>query len=515
MSASEERTTAPEPLPKRLAWLAVVALAVLVPVATSNFTALGFRLPFAYDQTSLPKWALVLVLTWGGMLAWTLGSLRTPQGWRLPKGWMPLAGLLAWMTLTTATSIAPAQALFGWYTRYEGLVTYLTYAALFVLVIEALPPSKWVVLARAMACTGGVLSLYGLAQYAGLDPTDWLAVTFETNRAFATFGNPDFFASYLIFPMAMAAALVFGETDRRYRIGAGAAFVLCLLAQVAGLSRGGWIGSAIALGLVAFGLSRKGVRVWRWVAVAVAVIVVAALVLSLVSPFNPLSRLATLAQGGETALSGRLDIWSAGWQAFTDRPVFGSGLSTFRDATVAYAVAGPDGVPDDAHNYPLQLLVTTGVPGLVLFTLFAGVVLVASAPHAFGRKSGDVRALCYLAAWAGVVGYLVSLLAGISLPGTSVLLWIGFGVLAAPLSEPKGVVAPAVRWTMVAATAIVCVVTAVLLVRALYADWAFLQARDAARRGGDRVGFARLAVRLNSLPERYQLELKAAEAQVK
>jgi len=53
--------------------------------------------------------------------------------------------------------------------------------------------------------------------------------------------------------------------------------------------------------------------------------------------------------------------------------------------------------------------------------------------------------------------------------------------------------------------------SAVTARRALAADALFLRARTAAREGGDRFSPLTAALRLNPIPERYQIELIAAQ----
>lgn len=488
----------------------------VVPLLTSNLTAVGlFALPFTYDQTELPKAIAVLSLTWLGLL---LAVVSTgPAGHlRRPAALLPLAGFLLVALLSAVFSVSPAHAFLGSYGRYGGWLTLATYATMYVYAVQVLGPSRWRIMARAAVYTGGVVSLYGLLQVAGIDPTDWLAVPFA-ERSFSTYGNPDFLGAYLVFPIGLGLALTLAEKDTRWRTLAAAATLLCLLCSVTTLARSGWIGAIVTVAIVLVGSRRTGAPVKRiFVGLLVATVAVSA-VMVLTSPVNPMSRVVTLIGLSDPGVTGRMVIWRAGMQAFADRPILGSGPDTFFYAAEPYLHEHVERI-DRAHNYPLQMLVTTGfMGGLLLFT-FMVTVLIRSAPHAFrgvreyDADPGRTRAFIYLGVWAAVVGFLAALLAGISLPGVSVFLWMSLGVLAYPLSSRTLLLQGVPR---VAATSVLVLVLAsagYLSARALAADAVFLDARVAARSGGDYAGLMREAVRLNPIPERYQRELEIAES---
>jgi O-antigen ligase len=90
-------------------------------------------------------------------------------------------------------------------------------------------------------------------------------------------------------------------------------------------------------------------------------------------PAGSLDRLATIPEqvaGGD--LNDRLNIWTAGWQAFTHAPWFGSGAGTFTSA--AGLAAG-----DTAHNTLMAVLVTGGMAGTaILLAILAYVTWTTS-----------------------------------------------------------------------------------------------------------------------------------------
>lgn len=96
-------------------------------------------------------------------------------------------------------------------------------------------------------------------------------------------------------------------------------------------------------------------------------LIAAVVVLIVIAPQGQLSRIATVtsvpqlgSKGG--ALTDRWEIWVQSRDAFAQRPIFGSGLDTHREAVA---------IGREAHNTYISVLVETGLVG---FVLFAGVL---------------------------------------------------------------------------------------------------------------------------------------------
>jgi O-antigen ligase len=122
-------------------------------------------------------------------------------------------------------------------------------------------------------------------------------------------------------------------------------------------------------------------------------------------------------------LGGRGDIWAAGWVAFRERPILGSGTSTYRVATTPLVRRDLPG-----HNMVLTLLVDQGLVGLSLFL----VLLAACAWSIAHLPSQDRRTWVVL-----MLGWLVMAMAH-DTHGDKVT-WVMFGLLAAQRSlRPEG-----------------------------------------------------------------------------
>src|SRR5690606_28998399 len=106
-------------------------------------------------------------------------------------------------------------------------------------------------LARSLFWSSVLVSIFGIVQYLGADFSGWRPVGFEANRAFSTFGNPDFLGGFLIFSVSVALGLALLEQRIVWRLVYWVGFGLNGVALVVTFARGAWIGGLIALVLVA------------------------------------------------------------------------------------------------------------------------------------------------------------------------------------------------------------------------------------------------------------------------
>lgn len=203
----------------RTARLCLHLLVVLVPLATSDLRWTGlWDAPFTADQHDLVKVffmrALVLVAAGGWVWhAFTRGIRLRTTG----VEWV-LAAFLGWVFLATIFSAHVPTAVLGKIGRYEGLLSLAAYGLLFFLTVQLVTTAAHRrALAVTLFLTGVVVSAYGILQYLGFDVVERGPLPFEANQAFATMGNPNLLAGYLLFPLTIGPVLALSETrsDRR------------------------------------------------------------------------------------------------------------------------------------------------------------------------------------------------------------------------------------------------------------------------------------------------------------
>ncbi|MDQ7841226.1 MAG: O-antigen ligase family protein [bacterium] len=225
--------------------------------------------------------------------------------------------------------------------------------------------------------------------------------------------------------LAIAAVLLLGlsldgSRFRRLLCLAGLSVVTAGLALT--WSRGAWL--AAAMGVVV--LIARTERRLLWPGLLVAALVMVAAIPALGPRWEwHADRIQeiTVADGPFS----RIPIWRLVPRMVADRPLLGTGLSTFQFVYERYR-QGTAAVPNAplAHNLFLQAIAETGVVGLValLFFLAAGVLAVARW-HTRGPPGSEQRRLS-----ATVLAALVALLAHQMVDGTVLRIHISVGLFA-------------------------------------------------------------------------------------
>jgi len=206
---------------------------------------------------------------------------------------------------------------------------------------------------------------------------------------FAAYGqDPNDMARFLDLAFPLAALLF--ECDRRWPVRLlGLGYLpIGLIAVLLTASREGFLAALIALAGSGVILAHHHPR--RVLAAVFALPPVAA-GLWFAIPAGTLDRLGTIPEQLRSGdLNQRLNIWSAGWRAFTHAPLFGSGVGAF--------VTAADLAPiDTAHNTALSLVVSGGLVALTLFSLLAALAAFSAI-----RGQGPLRValLTALLVWA-------------------------------------------------------------------------------------------------------------------
>jgi len=184
---------------------------------------------------------------------------------------------------------------------------------------------------------------------------------------FAAYGqDPNEVARFLDLGFPLAALLVNCERRWQARLMAMGFLPVGLIAVLLTASRSGLLAALVALFGSALMLARGQAR---RVAAGLFALPPFLLALWLIIPSATLDRLATIPEqlkGGD--LNQRLNIWSAGWRAFTQAPLLGSGAGTFVSAAHMAPI-------DTAHNTALSILVGGGLCGLFLASLLFALVM--------------------------------------------------------------------------------------------------------------------------------------------
>ncbi len=349
------------------------------------------------------------------------------------------------IAVSSILSPAPALAWWGSGVRRFGALTEIALPCLMVIVAAlAADPARFGRIVTAAVLGSVAPTLYGMAQWLGVDPLNLDARLFE--RPSGTFGNPLWLSGYLVavMPLSVGYAATSSEPLRRR---AGAMLVgLQAIAVVAARSRGPILAVSVAAAVVgAAMLATTGRRrAASAVAVTIAVAAAAAVIMSsLWATPGPGAGASAVRDDdrGRATIVVRALLWRAagtGVSAGAWRAVFGSGPESMPRVLTAYAAVSdasleaPNEIPDRAHNDTLDRAVMFGAAGLStrLVTLYVALGAAFAALGLLQRSEWPRFAL----GAAGVT--VVAVAAG----------WLLGGAWTLAISAPAAVIAFACGW---------------------------------------------------------------------
>ena len=356
----------------------------------------------------ISRTGLALVVTACGAL-WLLWALITPP--------TRLSSINCWLLLylgiaLLATGFSPVPI-----AAAKGLIKLLSYLGVYALLSHLLHqrPIWWDRLVAALL-SGGLLSsvlalrqLYGpTAELAGwADPN---SVADGTIRIYGPLGNPNLLAGYLVplLPLAFVALLRWGSWGQR--LFAGSTLVLAAASTLFSYSRGGWLGMLAALGAVVLLVLLRSIRhwppLWRRILPLALLVVAVALLAIAATQVDPIrTRIASLVAGrGDSSNNFRINVWMASLAMVQDRPWIGIGPGNAAFNSIYPLYQQPRFNALSAYSVPLEILVETGVPGLIAT---AGLAWSSLQQGLAGLRSEEQLALPRLACLAAIAGLLV------------------------------------------------------------------------------------------------------------
>lgn len=261
----------------------------------------------------------------------------------------------------------------------DDFIRYLIYMAVSVIIIREFNLKAINFLTKMLLGAVSVVLFYGLVQYAsthflpGADPFKW-AGAFE-KRIFSTYGNPNFFANYILLMLFIIISQYF-KTRKVWLLVLAAADLFCLYATE---TKGSWVGLAItsmfAIPLYGFFFHRnyynKNKRLVNTVAIGVLAVLMAVV--------------GIFAYKRMQSVSFRVYTWLSTWEMIETKPVLGNGVGSFkviypsfRRPQIFHIEGKHNTETDHAENEYLEQWFDNGIIGfglflwLVIFTFYVG-----------------------------------------------------------------------------------------------------------------------------------------------
>ncbi len=331
--------------------------------------------------------------------------------WLVSKTYRPRRSiiLLALSVFTFMILIAdlhgvyPFKSIWSNYERMDGWVTLIHLLAYVIVAVSVMRTErlwKWL-----MWTTLGVsvyLSVYGLLQIVGITALGQGGASGLTARLDATFGNPIYFAVYMLFHVFIAAMLwaqAWVDRAAGKRMGISLTYGAIILADTYMLlatgTRGtmiGLIGGAFLTAILVLVQANKSKTAWRAAVTGLVTLAVLAGFFFIVKDeawvkkIGFMQRLATISAHDTTA-KARFYNWGMAWKGVQERPLLGWGQENYAIVFDKYydpRMHGQEPWFDRVHNIIFDWLVAGGFLGLISYlSVFAATIWVLWRSGAF------------------------------------------------------------------------------------------------------------------------------------
>jgi len=410
-------------------WLGDLAILIVLGVTPLFF---NYFYPTSIDLSKIvifKVFALLLLFS----VAWRLVKYKISFFDGVWKSLMPFSLLFIFLILSLFFSVDVATSWFGSYTRQEGLISWLFYGLWTLLLIIHLTSDEKIsklikieFFLKVISISGLLVSLYAISQLVGLDFISWSEPASVTGRAVSSFGQPNYLACWLVIVLPLVAYLISVSKNKITRASWSGVFIIELLALFATGSRAVLFIFILVsvIWLLWFSYQKNLLNRKKLIIIISAGAIILALFLTFLALSNK-SRFIELTNFKQGSAAVRLDLWQNGIKAFTKKPILGYGLENQGEAYVGYykvddaLFARPNSYSDRAHNLILDILLTSGIVGLLVFAYFIYWVFINLIKT---LKDEKYRHLATFLIWALTV-YLVSLLFNFSVTVTNIYFW--------------------------------------------------------------------------------------------
>lgn len=329
--------------------------------------------PYPY---SLPRWVFITLLCCIWSITLLIDGARKKIDLHLSiLDWALIAFVLI-VGLTTITSTNSTQSLWGSLERSFAFSLWPSLlVAFFGLKVALQKPNNRFFLLRFFTLTIFVASLWGMLQKF----VPGFSQTFSGSRIGGTLGNAIFFGSYLTLSTGILALKL--TEEKKYSawwLFTCTTSVLAVITVLLTQTRGPLLGLCVGIFFALTAYLYKVADRKRMILLGAAAIILAAVIAGVIAYKKNLIT--------QTTITTRILNWNIAWNGFKDKPLFGWGPENYNRAAdknfipslTNYSIAETHA--DKPHNYFLEILVTSGIVGLIAYFF-----LLAAAAHTLLR----------------------------------------------------------------------------------------------------------------------------------
>lgn len=315
--------------------------------------------------------------------------------------------------------------------RYEGLLMVSTYVLIYLCAKKYFKYENLNIFLNIMFYVLLVIGILGILQMYLNIPA--LYPIFNQGIC-STFGNSNFFGSFisLILPICIAVFIIKGNKR---------SFLLSNIFfwnMISSGTRSTWVGFiAVLVFFIIFLIIKRNFKYFKRATILLVFFVLIYIYLFSSSKAVTESQVNALAEDIQTAATSginpsmgscRIEIWNATLKLIVKKPILGCGVDDLANGLFincseeAFAFSERTGVYiDKAHNEYLQIAATSGIPSLIIYLTFGGIILFPKMGKMFKDKS-------YFIICLSIICYITQALFNISTIGIAPLFWMILGL---------------------------------------------------------------------------------------
>ncbi len=311
---------------KRIIQIGLTAV-LFVPILISG----KFLFPYIHLKNASFRVIVTVLLVLAIWYLWQQGQIYGKKNYVL----YAFAGLFLIEVIAGIFGVNPYNSFWSNYERMDGIVLFFHLLLYLWLLIQFFQTKdEWLWLLRSSLVVALILSIYGLAQRAGVSNA-WILPN-DAPRIASTIGNPAYFGGYLLFHVFFSGILLYLDRVRWRQVIYAIGILFFTYMMYATGTRGPFLGFIMGLGVMGLlYFKQAGKKLKIGIAVGLLLIPLSGLLLfsqrnsEWLKNYSTFHRIANINLKDLTTID-RINTWVTSWHAYTDRPLFGYGPENYR-----------------------------------------------------------------------------------------------------------------------------------------------------------------------------------------
>lgn len=347
--------------------------------------------------------------------------------------------------ISTCLSSNKTTSVLGEKYRYEGLLMFATYVCIYLSAKKYFKYKKISIFINIMFFTSMAIGILGIMQKY-INTNKFYPIF--SGGIFSTFGNPNFFGSFISIVLPIAVSVFLLKGSKRAAI----LSLIMFFDMVACGTRSAWVAALIVgIIIIIYGVKQKNktyfkrisfllicfIMIWIYLFYGVEIAFKEGKVTIETSYSDVRFKAEKIkmeyqqSQNEENLNimgSGRIEIWKMTLKLISKQPIFGCGTDNLKNGLAENCgyennkyMERTRTYVDKAHNEYLHIAATIGIPALICYLLFIALILI---PKIKLILNNDTYFIICLA----IISYLVQAFFNISVIGIAPLFWMLLGL---------------------------------------------------------------------------------------